>query len=72
MEEDTIAMTDIFVFVPERTPGGEGVEGVLLPTGLRPRILERAAAGGLEMPPELSELFPAAAQAAKVAWSERF
>jgi pilus assembly protein CpaF len=68
MEEDTISMQDIFVFDGE----GTGAKPRLVPTGLRPRILDRLVQMNVEPAPELAALFPAIRPAGKVRWEERF
>jgi pilus assembly protein CpaF len=60
MEEDTITMQDIFLFRTESIDKDGKILGSLMPTGLRPRILDRLTAAGVPIPPELAQLFPAA------------
>ncbi|HVD46963.1 MAG TPA: CpaF family protein [Candidatus Limnocylindria bacterium] len=61
MEDDVIAMQDIFVFRPEGTDAYGRVVGAFVLSGIRPRILERLEDMGLRLPEELSRLFPGAA-----------
>ncbi len=72
MEESTISMQDIFVLESAGLSNDPDAGQVLVPTGLRPRILDRAALAGVELPEELAGLFPGAAQAGGVTWAERF
>ncbi len=55
MEETTVSMQDIFVAEMQATHQGGSV-GPLQPTGIRPRIIERAFASG-EQVPEIAGLF---------------
>jgi pilus assembly protein CpaF len=52
MEEDVVVMQDIFVYRQFGVDEQGRVQGRLLPTGLRPRCLEKLAAEGLHVPPE--------------------
>jgi pilus assembly protein CpaF len=61
MEDDVIAMQDIFVFRPEGTDPYGRVVGAFVLSGIRPRILERLEDMGLRLPEELARLFPGAA-----------
>ena len=58
MEGDTITMQDIFVFEPLGAGQDGKIVGEFKPTGLRPRILERMFAMGLQLPQEIMTLFP--------------
>ena len=52
MEGDVIVMQDIFVF--EQTGVVEGkIEGVLRPTGIRPKFVEKFEAAGIHLPPNV-------------------
>ncbi|MGH7904731.1 MAG: CpaF family protein [Candidatus Dormibacteraceae bacterium] len=58
MEGDTVTMQDVFLF-ESRGAGADGkIVGDFAPTGLRPRILERMFAMGLQLPQEIVALFP--------------
>jgi pilus assembly protein CpaF len=59
MEDDLIQMQDIFRFIASGTDGDGRIIGGFVPTGLRPRMLDRLAAMGLPLPEELTKLFPA-------------
>ena len=54
MEGDTIVMQDLFVFQFAGIQNGI-VKGVLKPTGLRPRFLEKLVANGIEIPDSVFE-----------------
>ncbi|MGH7777834.1 MAG: CpaF family protein [Candidatus Dormibacterales bacterium] len=58
MEGDTITMQDIFVFEALGAGRDGKIVGEFKPTGLRPRILERMFAMGLQLPQEIVTLFP--------------
>jgi pilus assembly protein CpaF len=62
MEEDVISMQDIFQFTRTGLDPEGRVLGGFAPAGLRPRILDRLADRGLEIPLELARAFPAAIQ----------
>ncbi len=52
MEGDVIVMQDIFVF--EQTGVVEGkIEGLLRPTGIRPKFVEKFEAAGIHLPPNV-------------------
>ncbi|MEX0709724.1 MAG: CpaF family protein [Chloroflexota bacterium] len=52
MEGDVIVMQDIFVF--EQTAVVEGkIEGMLRPTGIRPKFVEKFEAAGIHLPPNV-------------------
>jgi pilus assembly protein CpaF len=57
MEEDVIAMQDIFRFVPAGLDSQGRVTGRFVASGTRPRVLERLDELGLEMPEELQTVF---------------
>jgi pilus assembly protein CpaF len=59
MDEDVISMQDIFRFTRTGLDPDGRVLGGFAPASLRPRILDRLAYLGLEMPPELARIFPA-------------
>jgi len=54
MEGDTIVMQDLFVFKHMGIQNGR-VQGKLVPTGLRPRFLEKFTANGIELPDSIFE-----------------
>jgi pilus assembly protein CpaF len=54
MEGDTIVMQDLFVFQYGGFKNGR-VQGKLVPTGLRPRFLEKFTANGIDMPDSIFE-----------------
>ena len=54
MEGDTIVMQDLFVFQHLGITNGR-VQGKLVPTGLRPRFLEKFTANGIELPDSIFE-----------------
>jgi len=54
MEGDTIVMQDLFAFQFAGIQNGI-VKGVLKPTGLRPRFLEKLVANGIEIPDSVFE-----------------
>ncbi|MDY6846525.1 MAG: CpaF family protein [Chloroflexota bacterium] len=54
MERDTIVMQDLFVFQHMGITDGR-VQGKLVPTGLRPRFLEKFTANGIELPDSIFE-----------------
>ena len=58
MEDDVIAMQDVFRFDPTGSDADGRVLGAFVPTGLRPRILDRLAIMGVKVPDELTRLFP--------------
>jgi Flp pilus assembly CpaF family ATPase len=60
MEEDVISMQDIFQFTRTGLDSEGRVLGGFAPASLRPRILDRLADRGLEIPLELARIFPAA------------
>ncbi len=60
MEEDVISMQDIFQFKRAGLDSEGRVLGGFAPASLRPRILDRLADRGLEIPLELARIFPAA------------
>jgi pilus assembly protein CpaF len=59
LEDDVIAMQDVFRFVPNGAGPDGRVVGAFTPTGIRPRVLDRLVDGGVEIPQELVRLFPA-------------
>jgi pilus assembly protein CpaF len=58
MEGDTITMQDIFVFEMRGRDELGKVLGVFRPTGIRPNIIEKLFDLGIEIPTELTRLFP--------------
>ena len=65
MEEDVISMQDIFQFTRTGLDPEGRVLGGFATASLRPRILDRLADRGLEIPLELARIFPASAQRAQ-------
>jgi len=57
MEEDVVAMQDVFRFVTTGIDAQGRVIGRFAPTGLRPRIVDKLDELGLEMPPEIVSVF---------------
>src|SRR3989442_3080228 len=62
MEEEVISMQDIFQFTRTGLDTEGRVVGGFAPASIRPRIMDRLADRGLEIPPELARIFPAATQ----------
>src|SRR2546428_4530771 len=62
MEEDVISMQDIFQFTRTGLDPEGRVVGGFAPASIRPRIMDRLADRGLEIPLELARIFPAATQ----------
>jgi pilus assembly protein CpaF len=58
MEGETITMQDIFVFESHGAGPDGKIVGDFVPTGLRPKILDRMFAMGLPLPQEILTLFP--------------
>jgi pilus assembly protein CpaF len=58
MEEDTITLQELYHWRVTGTDESGWILGVLEPTGLRPRILDRLFEMGLQIPQEIVELFP--------------
>ncbi len=58
MEGDTITMQDLFLFERWGVDARGSVRGVFLPTGIRPRLMDRLFARGVPIPSELARLFP--------------
>src|SRR5207248_2567130 len=58
MEGDTITMQDIFVFESQGAGSDGKIIGDFVPTGLRPKILDRMFSMGLPLPQEILTLFP--------------
>jgi pilus assembly protein CpaF len=58
MEGETITMQDIFVFESHGAGQDGKIVGDFVPTGLRPKILDRMFAMGLALPQEILTLFP--------------
>jgi pilus assembly protein CpaF len=58
MEGDTITMQDIFAFESQGAGSDGKIVGVFKPTGIRPKILDRMFAMGLQLPAEIQALFP--------------
>jgi pilus assembly protein CpaF len=59
MEDDVIAMQDIFSFNAKGVDAYGRVVGAFTLSGIRPRILETLQEKAMAMPPELAKLFPA-------------
>jgi len=58
MEGETITMQDIFVFESHGAGPDGKIVGDFVPTGLRPKILDRMFSMGLPLPQEILTLFP--------------
>jgi pilus assembly protein CpaF len=71
MEDDTISMQDLFLREPVADTATGDPGDALVPTGLRPRTLDRAAALGVPIPHEIAVFFPGAARAGSEVWAER-
>jgi pilus assembly protein CpaF len=52
MEGDVVTMSDIFTFEKTGIENGK-IIGRLLPTGLRPKFIERIEASGIRLPPSI-------------------
>jgi pilus assembly protein CpaF len=52
MEGDIITMSDIFVYEKQGIENGK-VIGRLIPTGLRPKFMDRLEAAGIRLPPSV-------------------
>ena len=59
MEDDVIAMQDIFSFNARGVDAHGRVVGAFTLSGIRPRILETLQEKAMAIPPELAKLFPA-------------
>ena len=58
MEEDVIAMQEVFRFIRSGLDPDGRVIGRFAPSGMRPRVLSKLEELGLPMPPEIEPLFP--------------
>jgi len=58
MEEDVIAMQEVFRFIRSGLDADGRVIGRFAPSGMRPRVLSRLEELGLPMPSEIEPLFP--------------
>ncbi|OLE80303.1 MAG: hypothetical protein AUG06_05180 [Actinobacteria bacterium 13_1_20CM_2_65_11] len=58
MDEDVITMQDVFRFTRSGFAPDGHVIGSFIPSGIRPRVLDRLQELGLEMPSEIRPLFP--------------
>jgi pilus assembly protein CpaF len=58
MEGETITMQEIFVFESQGAGPDGKIIGQFKPTGIRPKILDRMFAMGLQLPAEIQTLFP--------------
>ncbi|HUZ90247.1 MAG TPA: CpaF family protein [Candidatus Acidoferrales bacterium] len=58
MEGETITMQEIFRFDSQGASADGKILGEFAPTGIRPQILDRMFAMGLELPTEILSLFP--------------
>ncbi len=58
MEEDVIAMQEVFRFIRSGLDADGRVIGRFAPSGMRPRVLGRLEELGLPMPAEIEPLFP--------------
>jgi len=52
MEGDVITMTDIFIFEQTGIENGK-IVGIIRPTGLRPKFMDKIEAAGLHLPPTI-------------------
>jgi pilus assembly protein CpaF len=52
MEGEVITMSDIFVFEKQGIENGK-VIGRLIPTGLRPKFMDRIETSGIRLPPSI-------------------
>ncbi|HEX2042556.1 MAG TPA: CpaF family protein [Acidimicrobiales bacterium] len=50
MEGDTILLQELFRFQPDQSPGADPGAGTLVPTGLRPKFLDKLAETGVSLP----------------------
>ncbi|HEX2272468.1 MAG TPA: CpaF family protein [Acidimicrobiales bacterium] len=50
MEGDTILLQELFRFQPDQSPGAGPGAGTLVPTGLRPKFLDKLAETGVSLP----------------------
>ena len=50
MEGDTILLQELFRFQPDQSPGAGPGAGSLVPTGLRPKFLDKLAETGVSLP----------------------
>ena len=57
MEEDVVAMQDVFRFVHAGVDDQGRVMGRFTATGIRPRVIEKLDEFGLEMPKEIVPIF---------------
>src|SRR5467141_2225698 len=62
MDDDIISMQDIFQFTRTGLDPEGRVVGGFAPASIRPRIMDRLADRGLEIPLELARIFPATTQ----------
>jgi pilus assembly protein CpaF len=58
MEGDVITLQDIFVYEQRGADSTGKVLGVFRPTGIRPHIIDKLFDHGIEIPAELTKLFP--------------
>jgi pilus assembly protein CpaF len=58
MEGETITLQDIFVYEQRGADSAGKVLGVFRPTGIRPHIIDKLFDQGIEIPGELTKLFP--------------
>jgi pilus assembly protein CpaF len=65
MEDDVISMQDIFRFTRTGVDSDGRVLGGFATATLRPRILDRLAGLGLDIPPEIARIFPTPMQRAQ-------
>jgi len=57
MEGDVVTLQDIFVYQVAGIDAEGHLRGVLRPTGIRPRVLQRLSDRGVEVPPELARIY---------------
>jgi pilus assembly protein CpaF len=56
MEGETITMQDVFVYRQQGLDANGKVKGAHVPTGLRPRAVDRCEEQGINLPPDLFAL----------------
>jgi pilus assembly protein CpaF len=71
MEDEMISMQELFVTEPSPGSPLDDASDALVPTGLRPRTLDRAAARGVQIPQEIAGIFPGTAIVSAEVWAQR-
>ena len=59
MEGEVVTMQDLYTLQIEGEDANGKVRSHIVPTGVRPRLLDRLAKGGIPLPPALAKSFPA-------------